>query len=255
MRATSFAFFEAAQGLLGGVTFFFRFRFAFTRERMRRALWASLILIVIQFAAAFYLYPGMPERVAVHWGLSGEADGFGSRFEGLFMIPVLSAVLLPVLLALPRLDPSGGIDGFRGGFDWFVFGMSAFLSYVFGLTLLWNLGWRFDFMRVLAPALGGLYYGIGVLMERAKLNWFVGIRSPWTLSSEEVWDRTHETGGRLFKVCGVLALGGVLAGGRMALLLTVAPVLAATIYLYYYSYSEYQKRAPDISRPGDVSPT
>jgi len=197
----------------------------------------------------------MPERVAVHWGLSGEADGFGSRFEGLFMIPIVSAVLLPVLLALPRLDPSGGIDGFRGGFDWFVFGMSAFMSYIFGLTLLWNLGWRFDFLRVFAPALGGMYYGLGVLMSRTRLNWFVGIRTPWTLSSEEVWDRTHEHGGRLFKVCGVLALGGVLAGGLQARLLTVAPVMAAAMYLYYYSYSEYQKRAPDFSRPGDVSPT
>jgi len=222
---------------------------------MRRALWASLILIALQFAAAFYLYPGMPERVAVHWGLSGEADGFGSRFEGLFMIPMVSAVLLPILLALPRLDPSGGIEGFRGGFDWFVFGMSAFMSYIFGLTLLWNLGWRFDFLRVLAPALGGLYYGIGVLMGRTRLNWFVGIRTPWTLSSEEIWDRTHEFGGRLFKVCGVLALGGVLAGGWMARLLTVAPVVAAAMYLYYYSYSEYQKRALDFSRPNDISPT
>lgn len=222
---------------------------------MRRALWASLILIVLQFAAAFYLYPGMPERMAVHWGLSGEADGFGSRFEGLFVIPILSAVLLPILLTLPRLDPGRRIDGFRGGYDWFVFGFMAYMAYLFGLTLLWNLGWRFDFMRAFAPALGGMYYGIGVLMGGSRMNWFVGIRTPWTLSSEEVWDRTHELGGRLFKVCGVLALGGVLAGGWMALLLTVAPVTVVAMYLFYYSYVEYQKRAPDFSRPGDVSPT
>ena len=220
---------------------------------MRRALWASLILIVLQFAAAFYLYPGMPERMAVHWGPSGEADGFGSRFEGLFMIPIVSAVLLPIFLALPRLDPSGGIERFRGGFDWFVFGMLAFMSYLFGLTLLWNLGWRFDFLRAFAPALGGMYYCIGVLMGRTRLNWFVGIRTPWTLSSEEIWDRTHEFGGRLFKVCGVLALAGVLVRGWMALLLTVAPILIAGVYLFYYSYALYQKRAPEFSHPGDSS--
>ena len=86
------------------------------------------------------------------------------------------------------------------------------------------------------------------------MNWFVGIRTPWTLSSEEVWDKTHEIGGRLFKVCGVLALGGVLVGGWMALLLTVAPVMAAVMYLFYYSYVEYRKRAQDVSCPGDVSP-
>ena len=160
------------------VTLFFRLRYVCTRERMRRALWASLILIVLQFAAAFYLYPGMPERMAVHWGPSGEADGFGSRFEGLFMIPLVSAVLLPIFLALPRLDPSGGIERFRGGFDWFVFGMLGFMSYLFGLTLLWNLGWRFDFLRAFAPALGGMYYGIGVLMGGFRMNWFVGTGRP-----------------------------------------------------------------------------
>ena len=62
---------------------------------------------------------------------------------------------------------------------------------------------------MLAPAMGGLYYGIGVLMGSTRLNWFVGIRTPWTLSSEEVWDSTHAMGAKLFKLCGVLAFAGL----------------------------------------------
>ena len=208
---------------------------------MRRAVIASVALVVLQFFVAMYLYPAMPERMAVHWGLSGDADGYGSRFMGLLLIPLVSALMLPLLSALPRLDPSGGIAGFREGYDWFVAGTMGYLSYVYGLTVAWNLGWRFDFGRMLSPAMGGLFYGIGVLMGSARMNWFVGIRTPWTLSSEEVWDATHEVGGRLFKVCGVLASAGVLTEEWLALALMVAPVMVSAVYLVYFSLREYQK--------------
>ncbi|NQT08060.1 DUF1648 domain-containing protein [Candidatus Bathyarchaeota archaeon] len=210
---------------------------------MRRAVWASVALVLVQFLVAFYLYPRMPERVAIHWGLSGEADGYGSRFLGLFLVPIVSGLLLPLMVALPRLDPSGGIERFRGGYDWFVFGFLVYMGYVQGLTLAWNLGWRFSFMRMLAPAMGGLFVGIGVVLRGARLNWFMGIRTPWTLSSEEVWDRTHEVGSRLFMVSGGLAVLGALAEGWLALALILVPVMFTGIYLVYYSYSEYHRLA------------
>jgi uncharacterized membrane protein len=199
------------------------------------------------FLVGFYFYPLMPERMAIHWGLSGQADGYGSRFMGLLFIPLISLLFFPFMLVLPRLDPARGIEGFRGGYDWFVFGFLGFMAYVYGLIVGYNLGWRFNFLRFLAPALGVMFYGIGVLMGKARLNWFVGIRTPWTLSSEEVWDRTHEMGARLFKLCGVLAFAGLLASGWLALLVTVAPVLVAGIYLFYFSYSEYQRQTMETS--------
>ena len=161
---------------------------------MRRAFLASMGLIFLMFLVGFYFYPLMPERMVIHWGLSGQADGYGSRFMGLLLIPLISLLFFPFLLALPRLDPAGGIEGFRAGYDWFVFGFLGFMAYVYGLSVGYNLGWRFNFLRLLAPALGVLFYGIGVLMGKARLNWFAGIRTPWTLSNEEVWDRTHEMG-------------------------------------------------------------
>jgi len=210
---------------------------------MRRAVVASVVLVVIQFAVGFYLYPSMPESMAIHWGLSGEADGYGSRFMGLFLIPLVTAVMIPFLVSLPRLDPSGGIEGFRPGYNWFVFGFVAFLSYVHGLSLAWNLGWRFSFMKMLAPAMGGLFYGVGVVMRKARRNWFFGVRTPWTMSSEAVWDRTHAVGSRLFRWCGVLAALGALAEGWLVFALILVPVLFTGIYLVYYSYSEYQRLA------------
>lgn len=210
---------------------------------MRRAVVTSLALVVLQLAVGFYLYPYMPDRMAIHWGISGEADGYGSRFLGLFLIPVVSALLFPFLMALPRLDPSGGLKKSKGVYDWFVFGFLAYMAYVQGLSVAWNLGWRFSFMRMLAPAMGVLFVGIGVLLRGARLNWFMGIRTPWTLSSEEVWNRTHEVGSRLFMVCGALAALGALTEGWLALALILVPVLFTGIYLVYYSYSEYHRLA------------
>jgi len=219
-------------------------------SEMRRAVLISVMIIVAQLLMGIYLYPRMEERVAIHWGLSGEADGYGSKFLGLFLIPIVSAVILPLFLVLPRIDPSRGIKRFRGIYDWFVLGFVAFMAYVHGVTLAWNLGLRLNMMRMLAPALGAMFYGIGALMGRSRLNWFVGIRTPWTLSNESVWDATHELGGRLFKACGVLALVGVLADGWLALAMIMVPVLFAGVYLIYFSYSKYQKlmEAPEETR-------
>ncbi len=200
-----------------------------------------MMIIVAQLLVGIFLYPRMPERVAIHWGLSGNADGYGSKFLGLFLIPIVSVVILPLFLVLPRIDPSRGIQRFREGYDWFVLGFVAFMAYIHGVTMAWNLGLRLDMMRMLAPALGAMFYGIGALMGRSKLNWFVGIRTPWTLSDEKVWDATHKLGGRLFKACGVLALVGVLAEGWLALAMIMVPILFAGVYLIYFSYSRYQK--------------
>jgi uncharacterized membrane protein len=208
---------------------------------MQKAVFASIILILGQFMVGFYLYPSMPDRMAIHWGLGGEADGYSSKLLGLFLVPLISALFFPFMLVLPRLDPSKGIEQFRGGYDWFVFGFICFMAYINALMLVWNLGWRFDFMRFLAPALGIMFYGIGVLLGKARLNWFVGIRTPWTWSSEVVWGRTHELGAKLFKVCGVLAFMGIILEGWLAVLIIVAPIIVSGVYLVYFSYSDYQK--------------
>lgn len=190
---------------------------------MRKATIASFSILALQLLLAFYLYPQMPGQMAIHWGLSGEADGYGSKFFGLFLVPLISLFFFPIMLALPKLDPLNGIETFRGGYEWFIFGFLTYMTYVYGLSLAWNLGWRFSFIRLLAPALGLLFVGIGLLLRDARQNWFLGIRTPWTLSSEEVWDLTHNVGGKLFIISGALASLGALTEGWFSLVLMVAP--------------------------------
>jgi uncharacterized membrane protein len=198
-------------------------------------------LIVISFLIGAYLQPYMPDKMASHWNASGNVDGYTSQFWGLFLMPVISIVLFLAFTLIPRIDPlKENIEKFRGYFDVFILLLFGFLFYLYVLTVLWNLGYRFNIIQLLAPAFGLIIYYAGVMMENAKQNWFIGVRTPWTLSSETVWDKTNRLAGRLFKVAGVLAaLGAVFP--EYAIFLILVPVILAAIYPIVYSYQEYQK--------------
>jgi uncharacterized membrane protein len=198
-------------------------------------------ILILTFAIPVIAYPLMPEPMASHWGMSGEANGYLPRFWGLFLVPFISAGLALLFLIIPRIDPlKKNYQQFRPAYDRFVIVILLFLLYLSVLVILWNLGLRFSMAQVLAPAFGALLYACGVLIGRAKMNWFVGIRTPWTLSSERVWEKTHAFGGKLFRAAGILALLGAVLPG-IAWLLFIGPVLLISVYLVVYSYLEYQK--------------
>ena len=208
---------------------------------MRKTVVISLAIILIQFLIGVYFYPVMPERMASHWGLGGNADGYQPKTIALYMIPIVSLGMFGLFLVLPRADPLKNIMRFREYYDGFVLLFLTFMLYIDSIVISWNLGIRFNMNQVLAPGFGALFYGIGIVSEKAKRNWFVGIRTPWTLSNEEVWEKTHRIGGKLFKMCGICAFLGVFAGAY-ALLFAVAPIILVSIYLVIYSYSKYQKK-------------
>ena len=198
-------------------------------------------ILILTFAIPIIAYPFMPEPMASHWGLSGEANGYLPKFWGLFLVPFISAGLALLFLIIPRIDPlKKNYPQFRPAYDLFVVVILLFLLYLSVLVILWNLGMKFSMTQVLAPAFGALLYTCGVLIGNAKRNWFVGIRTPWTLSSERVWEKTHALGGKLFRAAGLLALLGAVLPG-IAWLLFIAPVLLISVYLVVYSYLEYQK--------------
>ena len=208
---------------------------------MRKSEIIILGIILISFAIGIYLYSQMPEKMASHWNTQGQADGYLTRFWGLFLMPIISIGLLALFTLIPKIDPlKANIEKFRKYFDGFIVLMMFFLFYVYILTLLWNIGLRFDMGQLMIPALGMLFYYAGILMENAKRNWFIGIRTPWTLSSERVWDKTHKIGSKLFKIAGIIALMGVFFPQYMIFMIMI-PVISFSIYTLVYSYFEYQK--------------
>ena len=215
---------------------------------MRRSKIIILGIIILSFAVGIYFYPQMPDKMASHWNIQGEVDAYISRFWGLFLIPIISIGLLALFVLIPKIDPlKENIERFRKHFDGFIVLIMIFLFYIYFLTVLWNIGIRFNMTQLMIPALGILFYYCGILVENTKRNWFIGIRTPWTLSNEKVWDKTHRIGGKLFKVTGIIAFLGIFLP-KYTIFFVIIPVISIAVYTVIYSYFEYQKQKSSLNR-------
>lgn len=208
---------------------------------MKKIMILVICLLAISFIASISLYSQLPDQIASHWNQKNEVDSFMDKFWGTFLIPLLSAGMFILFLIIPRIDPlKNNLKKFMNYYERFILVMIGFFLYVQLLILSWNIGYKFDMGQMIIPAIGFLFIYIGFLVEKAKRNWFVGIRTPWTLSNVKVWERTHKLGGKLFKIIGIITLFGAFFPDYLTWFILI-PVLGVTIFLFAYSYFEYQK--------------
>ncbi|OAQ52885.1 hypothetical protein HTG_11195 [Natrinema mahii] len=218
--------------------------------RHRFALAGSFVVLsaIVSVVAA----PELPDPVVSNWNAAGEPSGTLSKTLALGLVPVLTAALLAVFAAIPRVDPlRENIGEFRPYYDWFVVVFAAYLFVVHTGIIAFNLGYEFDFVALILLAVAGLLYYCGVVLTHAKRNWFVGIRTPWTLSNDEVWDRTHALGGKLFKLTAILAVVGLLFG-EYALYFLLVPVAVTAVGTVVYSYYLYERIEQDGPAPSGL---
>jgi uncharacterized membrane protein len=215
---------------------------------MRKVILISFGLVLLSYLLSIYFYPQMPEQMATHWDLRGEADGYMSKLWGLFFTPVVITVLTIIFLAIPRIDPKKeNIEKFRKYYDRFIIIFILFMLVVHVQILLWNIGIQISPNALFPVGVGLLFYYIGILMEKAERNWFIGIRTPWTLSSDRVWRKTHRLGGKLFKIAGIVSILGVLSQ-ELAIYFVIIPALFVAGFTIVYSYLEYQKEIKEKSK-------
>ena len=208
---------------------------------MRKTFIAILALILISFIIGISLWSIMPNMMASHWNASGQVDDYMSKFWGLFLFPFILVFFLILYHFIPRIDPlKKNIEKFRKYFDWFIFLIALFFLYIYILTLFFNLNYQINMTFAIIHSIAFLFFFIGILIQNAKRNWFVGIRTPWTLSSDIVWNKTHKIGGKLFKISAIITLIGLFFG-KYAIWFLLISILASVIYLLFYSYFEYKK--------------
>lgn len=201
-----------------------------------------LALIATALIAGALLWSQLPEQMASHWNENDQVDGTMSKFWGVWMMPLVTLGMFGLFLLIPNIDPlKANIAKFRPTFNLFIALIVAFMLYMHGLTFVWNLGFQnFKMSAALLPFLGILFIFIGYMLRQAKRNWFIGIRTPWTLSSDSVWDKTHQLGSILFMVSGAFAIFGGLFGGMIAFWLLFVPLIGSTLFLVIYSYILYR---------------
>jgi uncharacterized membrane protein len=204
----------------------------------------SFVLIAIALIVGLVLYARLPDPMPSHWNAAGEIDGYMPKFWGIFLMPIATVVLVPLFLIIPNIDPlKANIAKFRGVFNWFIVVFVVYMLFVYALTLAAALGYQFNMTTMILPIVGLLFIGAGYMMSKAKRNFFIGIRTPWTLSSEMVWDETHKLGAKMFMAGGVVTILGVFLGENGIWLMMVAVLVAAFVPIVY-SYILWRRENP-----------
>ncbi|MBS3119427.1 SdpI family protein [Candidatus Woesearchaeota archaeon] len=200
-----------------------------------------LVIILVSVVLSIYFYPQFPAQIASHWNARGDVNGYMPKFPGLFLMPMLLSVLFVLFSIIPVIDPlKANIRKFREYFEKFIVLLFAFLLYIQLLTIIWNLGVRFDMTLFILPALALLFFYIGILMEKARRNWFIGIRTPWTMSSDKVWANTHRLGSKLYKLVALITIAGLFFR-QYALIIFIVSAVSVTVITIVYSYIEYRR--------------
>ena len=207
-------------------------------KRSIAALWLLALLPLVLVAVC---YTRLPDRVPMHWGIDGAVNRYGGKNE-LWLMGALGPVLALLLQFLPRLDPKKrNYERFHTYYEAAALVIMAFLAVVMGVVLVecFRPG-TLSVGRVVSALAGLLFLFLGNLMGKVKPNFFLGIRTPWTISDPDVWNRTHRLGGGLFFLCGLATLasalllpGAVTFWVLMGGVLTAALVPAAMSYLWY----------------------
>ncbi len=209
--------------------------------KIRKSEIVVFVLILLCFIIGIYFYPRMPDEMASHWNAQGEVDGYTSKAECLFIMPIMFIVLGLVFIIIPRVDPKKeNIEKFRKYYDIFIILFFLFMFTIYIQVILWNLGIKIIPNIIVLIGFGVIFFYCGILCENSKMNWFIGIRTPWTLSSETVWDKTHKIGGKLFKIAGIVSILGIFFQ-KYLIFFTIVPISVVAIFTIVYSYVEYKK--------------
>jgi uncharacterized membrane protein len=194
-------------------------------------------LIIAATVVSIVMYPRIPETMPTHWSASGEVNGWSSRLFGAWLMPLMMAVVWIVMRMLPHIDPRrANYEKFSGMYEALIDLTLVFMLGLHVLVLTAATGAEVDMARIIPISVGVFFVLMGVMLPRAHPNWFVGIRTPWTLSSDQSWERTHKLGGLLFIITGVLAIAAALVIPTKAVWVMLTAGIGMTVFLFAYSY-------------------
>ncbi len=205
----------------------------------------ALLIIGVQILLSLFSYPFLPAVVPTHWGINGQADSYAPKWLNTLLFPVMSLVIFGLLRGLIALGPNLNLsrEGKRANLHVvnliLVWVLLFFLVIQVVVTAI-SFGLSIDMSFIMNVALAVLMILLGNYLGKLRRNFWAGIRTPWTLASETVWERTHRLGGWLFVAAGLL---GLVTSFVPALHFwgSVGTLLLVVIVLYVYSYLIYRQ--------------
>lgn len=210
-----------------------------------RSRWTTAVVLAAMWALSLVLYLRAPSRVPTHWNAHGQIDNWGPPVT-VFILPAAAVMTVLLLSVLPRLDPRrANWEKFGGEVRVIVNVLVMFLAWVQVATFGgWAFGWKIDEGRTTLAGLGLLLMVIGNYLPRIRSNWWMGIRTPWTLTSDRVWRETHRLGGRTFVAAGlVTALAALVLPDAPGVWVSMVAVGVGAGVPVIYSYLVWRREA------------
>ena len=201
-----------------------------------------IIIIALTLISSFYFYNVFPEKVPVHWNIEGQADSWGSKEFGAFFFPVVIVFIYLLLLFMPNIDPKKDrYKDFSKVYLVFKSILIVFFCLIYFASSLFAIGYDLPISVIVPVSIGIIFIIIGNYMSKIKINWMFGIRTPWTLSSEQVWNKTHRFGGWAFISGGLLIIFSGLGPVILKAYIFVTAIIGIVFGTIVYSYFAYSK--------------
>ena len=198
-------------------------------------------LIILAFVLGFYFYSKLPDQIPGHWDYKGEIDAYTSKDFAIFFYPSLTLGLYLLLSFIPLIDPlRKNYASFAQYYFIFRLIFVCFFLSLYFYSLWASFGTEININYFIIPLLSFLFIFLGLFMPKIKKNYFVGIRNPWTIHSEKVWDKTHQFGGKLFIGAGIISILSLLSPCYSFFIFLTAVILAGLI-ANVYSYLIFRK--------------
>jgi len=211
-----------------------------------RSRWFGLVVAALGAVVSVWAYGRLPETVATHWNLQGTPDGFSSRFWAVVVMPLVTVGVTGLFNVLPRVDPRReNYAKFLDSYWLIANAILVFTGVVHGLILANGLGYTVQVDRLLPVGVGLLFVFLGNYLTRVEPNWFIGVRTPWTLSSDTVWRKVHRTAGWLFVIAGIVIAAGAFAPRSAFMPLFVVTIVAAAGIPVAQSYVLWKREQHD----------
>lgn len=219
----------------------------------RKLFLFQILLLAASFVATAILYPHLPEQVATHWGWSGQPDGYSSK-SALFLAgpgPLAGIMLLTALL--PWLSPQRfAIESFASTYRQIMGNISIMIAYFDAVILWFATGHPIDVGRAILGGVCLFMAVIGNLLGKVRRNFYVGIRTPWTLASERVWNATHRLGAKWLVATGLVGLALSVAGLRvLPIIVLLVGALVPVVYSLVY-YKQLERRGELENSPSNI---
>lgn len=200
-----------------------------------------IVLIILAFVVGLLLYSNLPETIPSHWNVHGEVDAWSSKDFGVFFFPSITLAIYLLITFIPLIDPlKKNYSKFDIPYFWFRTLFVLFFVLLYFYTLWAALGTKLNINFFIIPAISILFILIGMFLPKVRKNYFVGIRTPWTIHSEEVWDKTHQFAGKCFIIGGILSIFSLLFPQHF-LSIFIAVILLIALVPVAYSYLIFRK--------------